>query len=168
MNARSSLMALLAMLGNLIALPALATCPFFDRISVDGQWLTIRNPTSFPRSAEDAAWLRTLRRCSAAHQGRALYRVAGDTVYLTGFAACFNNRPLPQLSELYPGAGDRIVAEWLSGPITAFGGREICASHWCPVYDTQSVLQVDKGKLVGITTAPNPNITVCDEGKTRE
>src|SRR2546421_2159941 len=78
-----------------------ATCPMFDRIELEGKQLMIYKNTEFPKSAEYTAWWRGLPRCSAANQGRAVYRVVDNKIYLTGFSSC--NRENPKPSQLYPG-----------------------------------------------------------------
>jgi hypothetical protein len=135
-----------------VALPAAATCPMFDSVRYQDLDLTIHKNTNFPESSAYSQWARTWSFCSAINQGRAVYGVAENKVFLLGFRACGSERAAV---DIYPGATDRVAASWLNGELEAYGGKSSCLSGMCPIGDTKFTFTVQDGVVTSVRNEPS-------------
>ena len=135
-----------------VTLSAAATCPMFDSLRYGELDLAIHKNTNFPESPAYAQWAREWPFCSAVNQGRAVYAIDGNKVFLVGFRACGLEK---KATDIYPGTTNRVLATWLNGELQAYGGKNYCLSGMCMVGDTRFTFALQDGLVTSAKDEPS-------------
>jgi hypothetical protein len=119
---------------------AFATCPLLDTIEYRGKAYPLAKWTNAPHNEKVNEWIKSLPLCSAMGQGRAVYRIEDDKVFLIMFSGC---GPKLSVSEAFSQPEPVTLATWLNGRIDVARGS--CMGGWDPAAE---YFVVENGRLV--------------------
>lgn len=125
---------------------AMATCPLLDLVEYQGKTYPLAQYTNPPSSPKVSSWIRGLPWCSAPGQGRAVYRVDGDKVFLVKFRGCGSEL---NVSDAYEQSESKMPASWLTGKLDVALGN--CIGGWDPAKES---FVVRSGELVEFVKVP--------------
>lgn len=132
--------------GMLLANGAFATYPMLDLIEHNGKYYPLAFYTNPPSNPKLLEWERNLPWCSAFGQGRPVYKVEANQIFIIKFRGCGTEL---SVSEAYDSADPKLLATWLDGKYDVALGS--CNGGWDPAKESFFVKQ---GELVKFVTTP--------------
>nr|WP_158382955.1 hypothetical protein [Comamonas testosteroni] len=131
---------------------ALATPPLFDQIEISAQKGRLHHNAQGWMSLPESETLRSMRiaeRCSAMGGPRGKFSVADGSLWLTGVYRCGGDIPL---SAVYPQSASHLLADWVTGDLTAELGKVICQSRdGFPIFERIASLSVQAGRVTQLS-----------------
>lgn len=82
------------------ALPAQATCSLSEHLIYQDKHLIVSPETHFPRTPQYDNWVANLSGCSADNQGRPIYQIFDNEIFLVNFNSCAAGQV--DLRKIYP------------------------------------------------------------------
>lgn len=129
-----------------------ATLPLMDTVEYQGQ-TTVVAWLAFPQN-DAIQEIRREERCSAIGAPRATWRIVDDRLWLTGLFKCGGDI---SLKSVYGGSGEPMLAEWISGPLETYRGKQLCSSEmgWPGIHERTLVFHVERGVVMKISETVN-------------
>lgn len=138
--------ALAILISVLLVDGAMATCPLLDLVEYKGKTYPLAIETNPPPSQRLSEWRFSLLSCSAPGQGRPVYRIEGDQVFLLKFRGCGAEL---SVAEAYERSEKQRLATWLNGTLDVALGK--CTGGWDPAKES---FVVEQGRFVRFVERP--------------
>jgi len=131
---------------------SLATQPLFDRVELEGRSGRLLDSARGWLELPESEQLRSMARaevCSAIGGPRGKFKIAEDALWLQGLYRCGGD---VDLSAVYPGISQPVVATWVTGKLTAEFGKILCWSKkGGPVFERVATISVEAGKVTSVS-----------------
>ena len=160
---------LIAMVLLMTPVVSRATMPLMDYIEYEGRqseaWPSTGPWLDLPRN-DKLTELRRSGYCSAIGGPRANWRVVDNRLWLTSLYRCGGvNIPL---ESVYGGNGEPILAEWITGRLNTYRGKQLCkeTNRGLGVHEITITFEIEKGvvtKVVETSNAAHPAVATIDD-----
>ena len=153
----------------LISGAAYATPPLRDSLEFQSQ-ITPMFPSTgswleLPASAKLEEMRRAEEGCSAIGGPVGRWRVIDNRLWLSSLSRC---RGDVELSAVYGGSNEPILAVWVSAELITFGGKPLCVGPYFTFWEKTIKLKVEQGVVKSVVETNNENDPQVPKSKSAE